>query len=156
MLLEHLHEVARWEVARFPLSSLFLSHYMHGAGASAVQTCWLIISFRDKFVDIKKPVKSTGTINAALQLNPFSFLHNCWWWLNLQCWSHISQSSSDGFPCHWSNLHAIHYVPFSYIFCRKIPLTSCNKKVPHSFRMRVLHSIWYAVQWLHVSGGVWQ
>lgn len=128
LLSERLHEVVRWKVAIFPLSSLFLSHDMHGAGTRAVQICWPSISFRDKFVDIKKLVKSTGAINVAVRLKSFSFLYNCWWWLNLKCWSQILQRSFDGFPFHWNHLHAIPNVPFSYIFCRNIPLTSCNKK----------------------------
>lgn len=145
LLLEHLHLVVRWEVVIFLLSSLFLSHDMHGAGTRAVQTCWPIISFRDKFVDTTKLFKSTGAINVALWLNPFSFLHNCWWWINLQCWSHISQSSFVGFPCHCNNVHAIHKVPFSFIFCRNIPLTSCNKKCTTFFQAACF--IQYMISW---------
>jgi hypothetical protein len=126
MLFQNLHKGARWEAAIFPLSSLFQSQDMHEAGTTAVQTCWLIISFRYKFVDIKKLVKSTGAINVALYLNPFRF-HHCWWWLNSQCWSHISQSSFDGFLCQWNKLHSIHNVLFSYIFYRNNPFTSFNK-----------------------------
>jgi hypothetical protein len=136
--LEHLCKEVGLKVA---VLYLFFACDVHGTGVWAVQTCWLITSARDRFVDIKKLVE----INMTLWFHPlavFVVIAGVDLAVLKPKFAKQLRISAGMMDFHARNTsHGIQDVPLPYVFCGSIPVVFCNKNLLYTFGTPISYSV---------------